>query len=106
MEILIKAFQALWQVIAIGLLLGAGLPALFALGVRSLNTGRVLVSAGGGQHSVGQQSVGQDSVGQDGEVTKASPAGIAGAVVCFGICVLAVAFGIVVIIFGKTLFGT
>ena len=89
MEILVKAFQALWQVIAVGLILGAGLPALFALGVRSLNTSRVVVVV---------------AAGQRGEVTKASPAGMVGAVVCFGICVLAVAFGIVVIIFGKYLF--
>ena len=38
MEILTKALGALWQVAAVGLLLGAGLPALFALGVRSLNS--------------------------------------------------------------------
>jgi hypothetical protein len=31
MEILTKAFDALWQVLLVGLLLGAGLPALFAL---------------------------------------------------------------------------
>jgi hypothetical protein len=34
----------------------------------------------------------------------AGPAGKAGAVVCFGVCILAVLFGIVVIIFGKQLF--
>ena len=45
MEILVKAFAALWQVLLVGLLLGVGLPALFALGVRSLNSNRVLVSS-------------------------------------------------------------
>jgi hypothetical protein len=86
--ILIKAAEALWQVLLVGLVLGAGLPALFALGVRALNTGRAVVSAG-----------------PDGEVTKPSPGGAAVAAVCFAVCVLAVAFGIVVIVWGKQLFG-
>jgi hypothetical protein len=89
MEILVKAFAALWQVLLVGLLLGVGLPALYALGVRSLNSNRVLVSVG--------------AAGED--VTKPSGAGGAGAVVCFGVCVLAVLFGILVIVYGKQLFG-
>jgi hypothetical protein len=88
-EILTKALDALWQVLLVGVLLGVGLPALFALGVRSLNTSRQLVSVG--------------SAGE--EVTKPSPAGLAGGVVCFGLCILAVLFGIVVIVYGKQLFG-
>ena len=87
MDILVKSFTALWQVAAVGLLLGAGLPALFALGVRSLNSHRVLVTNGG-------------------EITsQASVAGRGGAAVCFGITILAALFGIVVIVFGKQLFG-
>ena len=87
MDILVTSFTALWQVAAVGLLLGAGLPALFALGVRSLNSHRVLVTHGG-------------------EVTsQASVAGRVGAAVCFGITILAALFGIVVIVFGKQLFG-
>lgn len=42
MEILAKALGALWQVLLVGLLLGAGLPVLFAIGVRSLNRSRHL----------------------------------------------------------------
>jgi hypothetical protein len=46
------------------------------------------------------------SVGSAGEeVTKPSAAGLTGAVVCFGVCVLAVLFGILVIVYGKQLFG-
>ena len=53
MDVLVKALGALWQVVAVGLLLGAGLPSLFAVGVRSLNSRRtVLVSAAAGD-SVG-----------------------------------------------------
>ena len=43
MDVLVKALGALWQVVAVGLLLGAGLPALFALGIRSLNSSRTVV---------------------------------------------------------------
>ena len=89
MDIVIKAFGALWQVLAVGLLLGAGLPALFALGLRSLSTGRTV--------TVGATAASDSS--------RPSPAGLVGAVVCFGISILAVAFGIVVIIFGKQIFG-
>ena len=88
MEILTKSFEALWQVVAVGLLLGAGLPALFALGVRALESDRVLLADGG-------------------ELTsQASTGGKALAVLCFGVTALAVAFGIVVIIFGRQLFGS
>jgi hypothetical protein len=86
-DILIKSLDALWQVALVGLVLGAGLPALFALGVRSLDRGRVL------------------TVGGTDATSTASAAGKAGAYVCFGICLLAVAFGIVVIVYGKQLFG-
>lgn len=93
MDILVKALGSLWQVLAVGLLLGAGLPALFALGLRSLNAGRTVVTAGG--------------AGQGGaaEVTKPSPTGLAGAIVCFAVLIAAVLFGIVVIIFGNQIFG-
>ena len=88
MDILVKSLEALWQVVAVGLVLGVGLPALFALGVRALNTHRVLVTDGG-------QIVSRPSV-----------AGKAAATVCFGVTALAVVFGIVVIVFGKQLFGS
>lgn len=91
MDILTNAFGALWQVLAIGLLLGAGLPALFSLGIRALEVGRVPAPAGVTTSST------------DGTV--ASAGGKARAGICFALCVLAVLFGIVVIIFGKQLFG-
>ena len=90
MEILTKAFSALWQVLAVGLLLGAGIPALFAIGMRSLERSRVPAPAGATNAST------------DGTV--AGTTGKVGAVVCFGVCILAVLFGIVVIIFGKQIF--
>ena len=85
--IFLKAFEALWQVLVVGIVLGAGLPALFALGIRALSTGRTVAADG---------------------VTYSTPpktAGRVGSTVLFGICVAAVVFGIVVIIFGAQIFG-
>ena len=90
MDIVLKTVSALWQVIAVGLLLGAGLPALFSLGMRSLEHGRVPAPAGVATSSA------------DGTV--ASTGGKIGAGICFTVSILAVLFGIVVIIFGKQLF--
>ena len=84
MEILSHSFEALWQVTAVGLILGAGLPALFALGLRSLSAGREA-----GAH----------------ETSPPSAIGRVGAVVCFGIVIASALFGIVVIVFGGRLFG-
>ena len=83
MEILLHSLTALWHVTWAGLLLGAGLPALFALGMRSLGT-----------------------VGPDGETpAPTTTAGRVGAYAAFGLVVAAALFGIVVIVFGKQLFG-
>jgi hypothetical protein len=94
MDIVTKAVDALWQVLLVGLLLGAGLPALFALGLRSLNTGRTISVGSGTRYSEGSA-----------DSSKASPLGITGAVICFAILISALAFGIVVIIFGNQIFG-
>ena len=40
MNMLTHTLDSLWQVVLVGLVLGAGLPSLFALGVRSLHAGR------------------------------------------------------------------
>lgn len=87
MEIFKEAFGALWQVLAVGLLLGAGLPALFAVGMRSLAVGRT-VSADGATLTGGPSVLGR-----------------IGATLAFGLVGLAVIFGIVVIVFGDQLFG-
>ena len=83
MEVLTHALAAIWQVLVVGLLLGAGLPALFALGMRSLSAGR--------------------RAGADGHLrTDAPPVstlGKIGAIVCFGLVVLTALFGITVIVF-------
>ena len=90
MDILITALQALAQVLVVGILLGAGLPALFALGIRALNTNRNVVVAVNASNRIS---------------SKPSPAAIAIASICFGLCILAVLFGIAVILYGKRMFG-
>ncbi len=90
MDILIAALRALAQVLVVGIILGAGLPALFALGIRALNTNRTVIAA---------------VVGSEREYSRPRPAAIATAGICFGLCVIAVLFGIAVILYGKRMFG-
>ena len=73
------ALEAAWKVLAVGLLLGAGLPMVFALGVRSLAWG-----AGG------SAEVAVDA--------RPHAAGRALAVACFAVVVAAIALGLTIII--------
>ena len=77
------------QVLGVGLLFGAGLPALFALGMRLL----------------AKVPPGADFDPDADEHPPTTTAGRVGAWACFGLCVLAAAFGVVVIVFGKQMFG-
>jgi len=86
-EIFLKAFESLWQVLVAGVILGAGLPALFALGIKAVGSGRTLAADG------------------TTYTTPVTPAGRAGSTVLFAVCAAAVVFGIVVIVFGSQLFG-
>lgn len=81
-EIFLKAFEALWQVLVAGLVLGAGLPALFALAIRLQGSGRTLAADGAGY------------------TTPPTAGGRAGSVVLFAVCVLAVLAGIFLIVAG------
>jgi hypothetical protein len=75
---------ALWQIVVVGLLAGAGLPALFAVGLRalSLRGGRV-APAGDGESD---------------RVIGGSPVGLAAAVLCFAIVLAAIGWGIYFIV--------
>ena len=80
------AFDGAWKVLVAGVLLGAGLPAIFALGIRALASG-----AGG-----------------DAEVDHEAghPIGKVLAILCFALVVIGIALGITYIVatgFGKTL---
>ncbi len=82
-EILARAGSQLLMVTVVGVLLGAGLPAVFSLGMRALTAGRPTAMAG---HDV---------------AGRVKPLPLVVAVTCFAIVVGAVAFGIAVIIWGN-----
>jgi hypothetical protein len=74
---------ALWQIVVVGLIAGAGLPALFAVGLRAL-------SLPGGARA---QTAGADGENSDGIVGGSVPGRIAGAL-CFLIVLAAIGWGI------------
>ncbi|MHA6758547.1 hypothetical protein [Streptacidiphilus sp. PAMC 29251] len=76
--------HALWQIVVVGLLAGAGLPALFAVGLRalSLRPGGAAVQA------------------EDEHVVGGNPVGIAAAGLCFAVVLAAVGYGIYIIVNG------
>jgi hypothetical protein len=69
---------ALWKIIVVGLLAGAGLPALFAVGLRALS-----LRSGGG-------AVAAD----DDRVVGGNPLGIVLAGLCFAVVLAAIGWGI------------
>jgi hypothetical protein len=74
---------ALWQIVVVGLIAGAGLPALFAIGMR-------LLALPGGTRA---QTAGADSTDSDGLVGGSVPGMLAGAL-CFLIVLAAIGWGI------------
>lgn len=86
-QVLINEGIALLQVLGVGLALGVGVPGIYALGMRSLALGR---------------SVSADGTELIGPMPLAAKL-LSG--LCFGLAIIAVLFGIVVIIFGKQIFG-
>ena len=79
METINLVVQSVWKVLLVGLVLGAGLPALFAIGVRGL-----------------AMANGHESA--DGTIHRPNPVGYALAAVTFLIVVAAVALGITIIV--------
>ena len=85
------ALDAAWRVLIVGLLLGAGLPVVFALGIRQMAHGR-----GGAA----------EAAAPDGTIAEAHPAARVVGLLCFMLVVAAVALAITFIVatgFGKTL---
>ena len=72
-------FTALWQIVVLSLLAGAGLPALFAIGLRALSLG------GGGTAT---------AEGPSDKLVGGNPAGQVAAGVCFLIVLGAIGWGI------------
>ncbi len=93
------ALEGAWKVLLAGLLLGAGLPAIFALGIRSLG-----MSTPGARGARGATVTGTDGTSTVDAPT--SPLGKVLAALCFGLVLLGVALGITFIVasgFGKQL---
>ncbi len=89
-------FHALWQIVVVGLLCGAGLPAVFAIGLRALELGTAPVPAG--------QSVGSTSATASTTATataRPTPAALLAAGLCFAIVVAAIVWGIYLIVKGS-----
>ena len=80
--------HALWQIVALGLVCGAGLPALFAVGLRALNLpgNRTPQPAGGDSDS--------------DRIVGGSALGVAVASVCFAVVLAAIGWGIYFIVAG------
>jgi hypothetical protein len=77
--------NALWKIVVVGLLCGAGLPALFAVGLKALTLGGPSVQTAG-------------AGGDDDRIVGGNPAGIAAAAVCFAIVLAAIGWGIYLIV--------
>lgn len=75
------SLRALWQIVVVSLLAGAGLPAIFAIGIRALGMpGRRHVTTA------------------EDELVGGRPAGIALAVVCFAIAAAGIGYGIYIVV--------
>ncbi len=79
METISLALGAVWKVLVVGLILGAGLPALFAIGVRGL-------------------AIGNGHEREDGTVHQPNPLGNVLAAVAFVVVIAAVLLGIAMIV--------
>jgi hypothetical protein len=76
-------WQAVWKILVVGIILGAGLPALFATGIRSLAFG---TGGEAEEHTAG------------GGLAAPHPIGRAIAYLCFAVVLLIVVLGIVYIV--------
>jgi hypothetical protein len=81
--------NALWQIVVVGLICGAGLPALFALGLKALSWG--------GQDRT-PALAGADSDARAG--VPGSPVALAAAGLCFAVVLAAIGWGIYLIVAG------
>ena len=92
--------HALWQIVVLGLLAGAGLPAVFALGVRALAGPASPEAAPGATAATG--TPGATAVGGTAAGTRfqGGPLGRATAGLCFAIVLAAVGYGIYLVVAG------
>ena len=88
---------AVAQILVAGLILGAGVPALFALGLRAMTIpGRSTATA----NATAGAEPGGETEGESGLTVGRNPVGMALAVLCFAIVLAAIAYGIHFIVTG------
>jgi hypothetical protein len=87
--------HALWKIVVVGLLAGAGLPVLFGVGLRALNSGP---NTGGPRTETAQAA--DDTVSSDA-VYGGNPAGLVIAILCFAVVLAAIGWGINSIVAGS-----
>jgi hypothetical protein len=80
---------ALWQIVVVGLLAGAGLPAIFAVGLRALSM------RGSGVQAVAATP---DNITESDHIYGGNPAGLAIGVFCFAVVLAAIGWGIYFIV--------
>jgi hypothetical protein len=91
--------SALWQIVVVGLLAGAGLPALFAVGLRFLNMpGSQVATAGAGGGAGAHHEVRGHA--DEETVYGGNPMGLVVAGICFAIILAAIGYGIYLIVAG------
>lgn len=78
--------SALWRIVVIGLVCGAGLPALFAVGLKVLALG---------EHDMTPAAAGS---GAAGAFSSHKPVALAAAGLCFAVVLAAVGYGIYLIV--------
>jgi hypothetical protein len=78
-------FSALWQIVVYGLVAGAGLPALFAIGLRALALGGGTATATAGDTT---------ATGGSDKLVGGSPVGMIAAGVCFLVVLAAIGWSI------------
>jgi len=88
--------HALWQIVVVGLIAGAGLPALFAVGLRALSL------TGTGTGTGGSGSAGSLDGSSDSErIVGGSVLGIVAAACCFAVVLAGIGWGIYYIVAGS-----
>ncbi|MFC7878300.1 hypothetical protein [Isoptericola sp. NPDC057391] len=91
---------SLGQVLVAGLIVGAGIPALFALGLRLL-AGTTSSDAPAAPSSAPRGGDAKDApTSRAVAIPRPSPARLAGAIACMGVVVGAIAFGLVFLVSG------
>jgi hypothetical protein len=92
-------FTALWQIVVLGLIAGAGLPALFAIGLRALamQGGRTQVTAGAPAPAGADEATADgraEPAAASGRLVGGNPAGLVLGGLCFLIVLAAIGWSI------------